>query len=88
VLWTEGRIDFAALQRRLYPGASRADQLSVEMPAAYVAFDLLAVDGTDIRPKPYSARRALLEDLFARQPPTRSRTDADDDRLPPSLGPG
>jgi ATP-dependent DNA ligase len=69
VLWTEGRIDFAALQRRLYPGASRAQQLSVEMPAAYVAFDLLAVDGTDIRPKPYSARRALLEALLARQLP-------------------
>jgi hypothetical protein len=27
VLWTEGRTDFAALQRRLYPGASRAQQL-------------------------------------------------------------
>jgi ATP-dependent DNA ligase len=32
-------------------------------------FDLLAVDGTDIRPKPYSARRALLEDLLSRQLP-------------------
>jgi ATP-dependent DNA ligase len=49
VCWTEGRIDFAALQRRLHPGESRAHQLSVEMPAAYVVFDLLAVDGTDIR---------------------------------------
>jgi ATP-dependent DNA ligase len=38
-------------------------------PAAYVVFDLLVVDGTDIRPKPYSARRALLEDLFARRLP-------------------
>jgi ATP-dependent DNA ligase len=69
VCWTEGRIDFAALHRRLYPAASRAQQLSVEMPAAYVAFDLLAVDDTDIRPKPYSARRALLEALLARQLP-------------------
>jgi ATP-dependent DNA ligase len=49
VCWTEGRIDFAALQWRLHPGESRAHQLSVEMPAAYVVFDLLAVDGTDIR---------------------------------------
>jgi ATP-dependent DNA ligase len=69
VLRTEGRMDFAALQRRLYPGASRAQQLSVEMPAAYVVFDLLAVDGTDIRPKAYSARRALVEALLARQLP-------------------
>jgi ATP-dependent DNA ligase len=69
VLWREGRLDFAALQQRLYPAASRARRLSLEMPAAYVVFDLLAVDGTDIRPEPYSARRALLEDLLARQLP-------------------
>jgi ATP-dependent DNA ligase len=69
VCWTEGRIDFAALQRRLYPAATRAQQLSVEMPAAYVVFDLLALDGTDMRPKPYSDRRALLEALLARQLP-------------------
>jgi ATP-dependent DNA ligase len=67
VLWTGGQIDFAALQRRLYPGASRGRHPSVEMPAAYVVFDLLALHGTDIRPKPYSDRRARLETLLARQ---------------------
>jgi ATP-dependent DNA ligase len=38
-------VDFAALRRRLYPAASRAHQLSVETLAAYIVFDLLAIDG-------------------------------------------
>jgi ATP-dependent DNA ligase len=60
VLWTEGRIDFATMQRRLYSGASRARQLSLELPAAYVVFDLLALAGTDIRPKPVAGRTTPL----------------------------
>lgn len=69
VLWREGRVDFAALQRRLHPAASRARALSVAMPAAYVVFDVVAVEGRDVRSEPYSTRRALLEDLLTRQLP-------------------
>ena len=69
VLWREGRVDFAALQQRLHPAASRARELSVAMPASYVVFDILALDSTDVRARPYAARRALLEDLLTRQLP-------------------
>jgi hypothetical protein len=57
VCWNEGRVDFAALQRRLHPSQARAQELAGSMPAAYVVFDLLALAGTDVRSKPYAARR-------------------------------
>jgi ATP-dependent DNA ligase len=69
VLWHEGRMDFIALQGRLHPADSRARELSLAMPASYVVFDVLALDGTDIRSRPYSVRRALLEDLLTRRLP-------------------
>ena len=52
------------LQLRLHPAASRVAKLAAAMPSAFVAFDLLAVDGKDIRSKPRSARRELLEALL------------------------
>jgi ATP-dependent DNA ligase len=70
VCWNEGRVDFAALQRRLHAGPARTHELAQALPAAYVVFDVLAVAGTDMRSKPYAARRALLEDLLGgRLPP-------------------
>jgi ATP-dependent DNA ligase len=59
VLCREGRVDFAALQRS-HPAESRTRELSLAMPASCVVFDVPAVDGTDVRPKPHSTRRALL----------------------------
>ena len=53
-------LDFDALQSRLHPAASRVKKLSGEIPAHYVAFDLLAVDGTDWRQRPFAERRAEL----------------------------
>ena len=38
-------------------------------PASFVVFDLLALNHRDVRPRPYRARRALLEDLLGRQLP-------------------
>ncbi|HEV3363352.1 MAG TPA: ATP-dependent DNA ligase, partial [Acidimicrobiia bacterium] len=67
--WNEGRIDFAALQRRLHPSHTRAQQLAAATPAAYVVFDILALAGTDVRSKHYADRRALLDDLLGRQLP-------------------
>jgi ATP-dependent DNA ligase len=69
VLWHHGRLDFAALQHRLHPAQSRARHLSLVTPASYLVFDVLALHGTDVRPRPYAARRAMLEDLLARQLP-------------------
>ncbi len=61
VIATENGLDFDALQLRLHPAGSRVARLSKETPADFVAFDLLAVDGRDIRSLPQAERRAHLE---------------------------
>ncbi len=65
VIATPRGLDFDALQLRLHPAASRVAKLSKECPAEFVAFDLLAVDGCDVRAEPQHARRARLERLLA-----------------------
>jgi ATP-dependent DNA ligase len=69
VIVTPHGLDFDALQLRLHPAASRVAKLSKETPAAFVAFDLLAVDGRDIRGLPQADRRTRLERLLARVAP-------------------
>src|SRR5262245_2679350 len=61
VIATLEGLDFDALQQRLHPAASRVAKLAKETPSAFVAFDLLAVDGRDVRESPQRERRALLE---------------------------
>ena len=65
VIATRRGLDFDALQLRLHPAASRVAKLVKEQPASYVAFDLLAVDGRDLRGEPLTARRTALEHLMA-----------------------
>ncbi len=60
-----GREDFDALGQRIHPAASRIERLSVETPAVYVAFDLLAEDDESLLEMPFSGRRARLEALLA-----------------------
>jgi ATP-dependent DNA ligase len=60
-----GRLDFDALQQRIHPADSRVRMLAEATPASFVAFDLLAIDDTDLRPAPYSERRTLLEQRLA-----------------------
>jgi ATP-dependent DNA ligase len=57
-------LDFDALQMRLHPAASRVAKLAKETPAAFVAFDLLAADGQDLRDRPQLERRQALEALL------------------------
>src|SRR5215207_8438209 len=57
VACTAGRLDFAALQRRLHAG--RARRLAAESPACLVVFDILAVGADDLRGLPYVQRRGL-----------------------------
>src|SRR5262245_25991064 len=61
VIPTDEGLDFDALQQRLHPAASRVAKLAKETPSAFVAFDLLAIDGRDVRESPQHERRALLE---------------------------
>jgi ATP-dependent DNA ligase len=65
VIATAHGLDFDALQMRLHPAASRVAKLASETPAAFVAFDLLAADGKDLRNTPQRERRARLERLLA-----------------------
>lgn len=64
VIATPRGLDFDALQMRLHPAASRVAKLARETPSSFVAFDLLAVDGTDMRERPLSERRRHLERLL------------------------
>ena len=63
VIATPSGLDFNALQMRLHPAASRVTRLARESPADFVAFDLLAADGEDLRERPQAERRARLEQL-------------------------
>ncbi|MFC3551133.1 DNA ligase D [Lysobacter cavernae] len=56
----DGRSDFAALQRQLEAGSVASLRL--------VVFDLLYLDGIDLRDAPQRARRDLLRDILATTP--------------------
>jgi len=58
-------LDFDALQLRLHPAASRVAKLSAQVPASFVAFDLLAAGDRDLREAPQRERRERLEALMA-----------------------
>jgi ATP-dependent DNA ligase len=73
-------LDFDALQLRLHPAASRVEKLSKALPSSYVAFDLLAVDGNDIRALPLQARRSRLERALAASSPPLFLTPVTRDR--------
>ena len=64
VIASKRGLDFDALQMRLHPAASRVAKLAAETPSSFVAFDVLAAAGKDVRDKPQSERRALLEKLL------------------------
>ena len=65
VIATAHGLDFDALQQRVHPAASRIARLAAATPASFVAFDVLAADGEDLRTTPLEQRRARLERLLA-----------------------
>src|SRR5690606_38757622 len=65
VVVTGDGLDFDALQMRLHPAESRITRLAGEIPATYVAFDLLALGDRDLQPAPFAERRQLLEGAVA-----------------------
>jgi ATP-dependent DNA ligase len=80
VIATPRGLDFDALQLRLHPAASRVAKLAKETPSAFVAFDLLAIDGRDIRGVALHERRALLERALAHVAPPVHLTPMTHDR--------
>jgi ATP-dependent DNA ligase len=60
----EGNLEFDALQSRIHPAESRITLLSKEIPADYVAFDLLAEGDEALLEMPFGQRRERLERLL------------------------
>src|SRR5437773_11543698 len=61
VITRDGALDFDAMQMRLHPAESRVRKLSGEIPATFVAFDLLLWDAAPVHQRPIEERRAELE---------------------------
>jgi ATP-dependent DNA ligase len=80
VIATPGGLDFDALQLRLHPAASRVAKLAKECPASFVAFDLLAIGGDDLRDRPQAERRRRLEQALGGVRPPIHLTPATRDR--------
>lgn len=59
------RLAFGHLQQRIHPAESRINELSQDTPASFVAFDVLAVDDTDLTDQPFRDRRTVLETISA-----------------------
>ena len=74
-----GALDFDAMQMRLHPAESRIRRLSGEIPAEFVAFDVLVWEGEPVWQRPLEERRAELERLakgFRLSPSTRDLAEA------------
>jgi ATP-dependent DNA ligase len=71
---------FESLLLRIHPAESRVRMLAAETPASYVAFDLLALDGADLRATPQEVRRQRLETALAKARPPVHLTPATTDR--------
>jgi ATP-dependent DNA ligase len=63
VIVREGALDFDAMQMRLHPAESRVNRLAKEIPAQFVAFDVLLWDSDEVWRRPLAERRAELERL-------------------------
>jgi ATP-dependent DNA ligase len=73
------KLDFEALLQRVHPADSRVRLLAEQTPAAFVAFDLLALGDVDYTGLPFSQRRAALQDALAGAHPPVYLTPATSD---------
>lgn len=64
VIAGEHGLEFEALLVRIHPAASRVAMLAEASPASFVAWDLLALDDTDLTARPQSERRDRLVDVL------------------------
>jgi ATP-dependent DNA ligase len=79
VISRDGVLDFDAMQTRLHPAESRVNRLAAEIPAEFIAFDVLVWKGEEIWKKPLTERRKELErkaKRFRLSPATHDRTAA------------
>ncbi|MGY1755155.1 ATP-dependent DNA ligase [Blastococcus sp. SYSU D01042] len=80
VVWHDDRLDFGLLQQRMVSSPARVAAQVAAHPASYVAFDVLALGGADLRQATLGRRRAELETLSARWKPPMQLSPSTDDR--------
>lgn len=80
VIARNGSLDFEALLLRIHPAASRVKMLAAESPASFVAWDVLALGGEDLRDVAQDARRVRLESILGEAAPPIHLTPATRDR--------
>jgi len=78
VIARDGVLDFDSMQLRMHPAESRIRKLSAEIPASFVAFDLLLWDGTPVWELPLERRRKELERRAQGFPLSPCSRDADE----------
>jgi len=79
VIERDGALDFDAMQTRLHPAESRVRKLAVEIPARFIAFDILLWKGEELAGLSFAKRRRELEKRakrFALSPGTTDRDEA------------
>jgi ATP-dependent DNA ligase len=79
VIVRDGALDFDAMQTRLHPAESRIRRLSAEIPATFIAFDLLLWEGNESWRLPLVDRRAELKRIagdLKLSPATQDRAEA------------
>ncbi len=69
IVATDDHLDFDGLQQRIHPAESRVNMLAEKTPAAFIAFDLLAINGEDLREQPFHVRRGRLEEALIETAP-------------------
>jgi ATP-dependent DNA ligase len=80
VIERKGALDFDAMQMRLHPAESRVRKLAGEIPATFIAFDVLLWDGKPLHELPLEKRRKELErraKRFTLSPVSRERAEAE-----------
>jgi ATP-dependent DNA ligase len=63
VIARDGVLDFDSMQMRLHPAESRVNRLAKEIPAEFIAFDVLLWKGKPLHELPLKKRRVQLEKL-------------------------
>lgn len=83
----DGGQDFDALQQRIHPAQSRIAMLAEQIPARYVAFDLLALGDGSWLERPFAERRTALEEQVT-EPVAITPLTRDPSQAEPWLGSG
>jgi ATP-dependent DNA ligase len=79
IVATPSGLDFEALQQRIHPADSRVRMLAEKTPAAFIAFDLLALGGDDYTGLAFEERRAALVEALTDAGPAFNLTPATTD---------